>query len=372
VTAPRPCPSERSQVRRQAAPTAVVVAGIDEAGYGPLLGPLVMAASAYRLAPGAHEDHLHGLLADKAQQAQGLPTADSKLLYRGRHRGRHQVGHRGRRPGRSQGDKRATRGANELGLGSLEPIELSTYGHLLLAKHALPSTVADLLSHAIDLSPDELTELPWYGAPLCETTLPRRGPTSEITARAEQHREWLSQRGARFAELLVAPVLVPRFNRLTAAAGSKAVTLFATTCRLIESLIERFPQDELIIHIDRQGGRIHYGDVMAGNFPMAPVDVLGESRARSSYRLHWPQRPPVMIDFSVKADSSFAPVATASIAAKTLRELFMERFCAWFAERMDGLVPTAGYGTDGRRFLNEVTALLHAEQIPLSQVERCR
>lgn len=348
--------SERASERLAASTATTIVAGIDEAGYGPLLGPLVMAASAYQLEPGASEDDLHSLLADQAQQSQGLPTADSKQLYRGR----------------SQRSKRDASGTNERGHGRLEPIELSTYGHLLLAYDAQPSTVAELLRHAIDLSPDTLTELPWYGAPLCEVTLPRRGAASEITARAEQHRQWLSKRGARFAELIVAPVLVPRFNRLTAAAGSKAVTLFATTCRLIEALVERFPQDELIIHIDRQGGRIHYGDVMQANFPMAPVDVLSEERARSSYRLHWPKRPPITIDFSVKADSSFAPVATASIAAKTLRELFMERFCAWFAERMDGLAPTAGYGTDGRRFLNEVTELLRAEKIPLSQVQRCR
>jgi len=345
VTAPRPCPTERTQQRRQADPTAVVVAGIDEAGYGPLLGPLVMAASAYRLAPGAQEEHLHSLLDDRPQQAQGLPTADSKQLYRG---------------------------GTKSGRGSLERIELSTYGHLFLAHGALPTTIAGLLPHTLDLSPDELAELPWYGARLGQVTLPRRGSAAEITARAEQHRQWLSQRGARFAELIIAPVLVPRFNRISAAAGSKAVTLFATTCRLIETLIERFPQDELIIHIDRQGGRIHYADVMQANFPMAPVEVLGEARARSSYRLHWPKRPPVAIDFSIKADSSFAPVATASIAAKTLRELFMERFCAWFAERLDGLAPSAGYGTDGRRFLNEVTELLRAEKIPLSQVERCR
>ena len=63
------------------------------------------------------------------------------------------------------------------------------------------------------------------------------------------------------------------------------------------------------------------------------------------------------IDFKVKADDSRTPVALASVAAKTARELFMERFNAWFAARKPGLAPTAGYPVDARRFLADIDDL---------------
>lgn len=320
--------------------TTTIVAGIDEAGYGPLLGPLVLAASAYRLQPGAKESDLDRLVRDKGQLKLGLPTADSKLLYHGG--------------------------------GSIERIELSTCGHVVLARGLLPVTVAGLLELAIDLPPGELAELPWYAERLPALSLPRRAALDAIIERTNQHRGWLARRGARFDGLILAPVLVPRFNRISTAAGTKAFTLFRTTARLIETLVARYPDDELVIHIDRQGGRIHYGDMLQTCFPLAPLSIVSEERAQSSYQLNWPGRPAVRIDFSIKADSARAPVALASVAAKTLRELFMECFCSWFIERQPGLTPSAGYGTDGRRFLDEVTELLAAESIDLSQVERCR
>jgi ribonuclease HII len=317
-----------------------IVAGIDEAGYGPLLGPLVVAASAYRLAPGAKEAALDRLVRDKAQLKRGLPTADSKQLFHGG--------------------------------GSIERIELSTLGHVVLAQGLLPVTIGGLLSLAIDLPDDELAELPWYAGRLAPQSLPRRAAFEAVIERADQHRQWLTKRGATFEGLILAPVLVPRFNRITGAAGTKAFTLFITTCRLIETLVQRYPDEELIIHIDRQGGRIHYGDMLQTCFPLAPLTTVSERPAESVYQLDWPRRAPVRIDFRVKADAARAPVAMASVAAKTLRELCMECFCSWFTERRPELAPSAGYGTDGRRFLNEVTDLLRAESIPLSMVERCR
>ena len=50
--------------------------------------------------------------------------------------------------------------------------------------------------------------------------------------------------------------------------------------------------------------------------------------------------------------------ALASMAAKYLRELFMEGLNAFFAARVEGLRPTAGYYGDGTRFLEEVGPVL--------------
>ncbi len=317
-----------------------VVAGIDEAGYGPFTGPLVVAAAAYRLDEGARESDLDRIVREKRVREQGLPTADSKSLY--------------------------TSG------GSLVRIETSTLGHLALARGALPVRVDNLVAGAVDLSRDEVEELPWYAGRLLATRLPRVASLDDVLARTDWHGAHLARRGARFLDLLVAPVLVPRFNRLTTAAGSKAWTLFHTTGRLIEQLVARFPDDDLVIHVDRQGGRIHYGDLLQTHFPMAPLSTVRERRDSSVYRLAWPGRSPVQIDFRVKADDRRAPVALASVAAKTVRELFMISLNGWFTEAVEGLEPSAGYGTDGRRFLTEVLGAGRefARYRPL--LERCR
>ena len=59
-----------------------------------------------------------------------------------------------------------------------------------------------------------------------------------------------------------------------------------------------------------------------------------------------------------QADGSDPLAALASMAAKYMRELFMEGFNAYFAARQEGLRPTAGYTTDGRRFLDDIGGVL--------------
>ncbi len=317
-----------------------VVAGIDEAGYGPFVGPLVVAASAYRLEPGAKEADLDRIVREKSVLASGLPTADSKQLY-----------HSG---------------------GTIMRIETSTLGHMALARGAMPVRFDSLAAGAIDLTPAEVEELPWYAGRMLSMRLPRVASLDDVLQRIEWHGAHLAERGARFEDLFLAPVLVPRFNRLTNAAGSKAWTLFHTTGRLIEALVARFPDDELIIHVDRQGGRIHYGDLLQTFYPMAPLRTVHERRESSQYHLAWPGRSPVRIDFRVKADGRRAPVALASVAAKTVRELFMDCFNEWFTGKLEGLKPSAGYGTDGRRFLNEVMASGTGFAKQRQRIERCR
>ncbi len=46
------------------------------------------------------------------------------------------------------------------------------------------------------------------------------------------------------------------------------------------------------------------------------------------------------------------------MAAKYVRELFMEGLNDFFRAKIDGLRPTAGYYQDGRRFLGEVERVL--------------
>lgn len=302
-----------------------VVCGIDEAGYGPSLGPLVVAGAAFRLEPGAREAALHRLL-QLGEAAGGLRIDDSKRLWTGPR--------------------------------SLALLETSVLGHVALARGLLPLRVETLLEGAVDFAAAELAELPWYAGRLPSTRLPRRADPAELLARAGRQAELLADRGLACAGLAVAPVPEPRFNHVTQVHGSKAWPLFLAAARLMEAFLARFPHDELVIHVDRQGGRQRYGELLQGFFPLAPLTVLRERPAESAYRLAPPGRPPVVVQVRVKGDSSRAPVALASLLAKYVRELFMESLNAWFSERRPGLQPTAGYPQDARRFLDDVAGLL--------------
>ena len=57
-------------------------------------------------------------------------------------------------------------------------------------------------------------------------------------------------------------------------------------------------------------------------------------------------------------------VALASIFSKYIRELFMRPFNAFWAERVPGLRPTAGYAADAGRFLRDTAATRHQLAIP--------
>lgn len=317
-----------------------VVAGIDEAGYGPLLGPLVVAAAAYRLEPGARADDLDLLARDETLRDRLLPTADSKRLYH---------------PG-----------------GSLRRLETSVLGHMLLARGSLPASMAEMLNDAVDFDASEAEGLPWYRGRLLTQPVPRDANGDDVGVRAERHRAWLAERGARFLRFFVTPIDVPRFNRLSSAAGTKAYTLFAAAGGLIEALMTAFPHDELVVHVDRQGGRIFYADELQRHFPLVNLEVHHERPASAAYTLRFAARPAVHVDFAVQADAERAPVALASVLAKTVREHFMICMNQWFMARREGLEPTAGYGRDGRRFLLEVDRLVIESGASRDAFVRCR
>lgn len=298
-----------------------IIAGIDEAGYGPTLGPLVVAASAWRLPDDRTERDLNRLVQLRKDDG-GLPIRDSKQLY-------------------SSG-------------GSIGRIEATTLGHVILARGSLPLRVRALLEQAVDFAPAEVRRLPWYGERLLSMALPRVAVVDELLQRTARQAEILADRGLELCGLFVEVVPEPRFNRLTTAAGSKAWTLFYAHGRLIEKLVQTYPDEELVIHADRHGGRLHYAPMLQTFFPLAPLTTLHEKRVESAYALDWPGRGRVHIDFRIKADQARTPVALASVVAKTVRELFMESLNGWFADQAPDVKPTAGYPVDARRFLGEV------------------
>ena len=71
-----------------------------------------------------------------------------------------------------------------------------------------------------------------------------------------------------------------------------------------------------------------------------------------------------------RADGRFLPVALASMLAKYVRELLMLRLNRYFRAQMPDLKPTAGYFTDGRRYLTEIKPLMKRLDLAPSQLVR--
>ena len=78
------------------------------------------------------------------------------------------------------------------------------------------------------------------------------------------------------------------------------------------------------------------------------------------------------VRFVTKGDRVSLAVGWASMAAKLTRELFMQSLNGWFHERLPAVRPTAGYRTDGRRFLEDVEPVLAGEAIERDWLVRSR
>jgi ribonuclease HII len=110
-----------------------------------------------------------------------------------------------------------------------------------------------------------------------------------------------------------------------------------------------------VVHVttDRHGGRHFYSALLSEAFPGHWITKVSETPSVSRYRIE-DGSTRYEIEFVVKADDSNGLVAVASMISKLMRERWMERFNAWFARRVPGVRPTAGYPVDAKRFLDEI------------------
>jgi hypothetical protein len=261
-----------------------LTAGIDEVGYGPKLGPLVVAAVAAR---------------GPLQTA--LRIADSKKVF-----------------------------SQARGVGTLEPAVLGF----------VPAATFEELVGKLGAS---LPDAPWYRAPLALPTVPRQ--EGLVAARAR----------------LVDPA---EFNRETRA-RNKADFLFEVVAGLVARLRAAHPGPASFF-IGKQGGRRFYRAGLE-RLVHPGVTALEETRATSTYRADG-----AVISFLRDAEDRHELVALASMVGKYVRECAMKLFNDWWAARVPGLRPTAGYGTDASRFFREIEPALAGPGLAREDVLRLR
>jgi ribonuclease HII len=310
--------------------------GLDEAGLGPILGPLVVAGVALDGPAGTDPwDALETVVARRRPGPRQVQVADSKKVHQGKH-----------------------------ALARLERTVLAFLG----AWHgSLPRTLRDLL-RATGHDPSVLSDCPWYEG--LDAPLPLANPAEEIELRAHLLTQALDAASIRIAHIAVAPLDVAAFNASIAATDNKSETHFQAYANVLSELLQRAPDGAHVV-ADRCGGRVRYGSLLRGVFTDARIETESERGSGSIYRIRRAETA-VRLTFVSRGEEHAFPTALASCFAKYTREAMMSVLNAWFAARLPGLKPTAGYYVDGHRFLADVEEIVDREQLPRERLIRCR
>ncbi len=301
------------------------VGGIDEAGLGPTLGPLLFGATLFRGPEAAVRDlraALAGVVTDRFDATgQQLAIDDSKRLFAGRR--------------------------------TLAPLELPA---LAVLGPGQPRPTS--LEAAVAAPESGEPWPPWYrhGASLPRAVTDRQVDGWRVRFAAE-----LAQRGIELVVAVARPCFEAELNGCFARGLNKGDAVLACVAPLLQRLTTAAPGIDLEIVVDRLGGRRYYGDFLRHLFPLRPLSVIEEEPERSRYRLRDGSRT-LEIAFEVDGDRRHLPVALASLCAKYVRELFVERLNDHFSARLPGLVPTAGYPQDAQRWLDAIAPHLLGDE----------
>ena len=309
----------------------------DEAGYGPKLGPLVIAATSWQL-PEVSMDELDGLFQPLRQPTDignsVVTIDDSKSVFQ---------------PGADNA------------LAALHAA-VSACAHW---SDAGQHDVAGLIAAAARHDMTSINNTPWLqnldGINLLEET-----ETSNAL------KQWSAAR-IRCERMLARVITAKVFNEACTSGMNKADLLSESTIGLVRELVPVAGDTPTVVFCDRHGGRRYYAGVLQHVFGDGQVQVVGESKSQSVYKI-FNDRYDIRIHFTVKGDT-FTPVAMSSMFAKYIRERMMDSLNEYFCQRHCGdepLKPTAGYPTDANRFLKQIEPIIEREQMDLFDLVRNR
>lgn len=299
-----------------------IVIGMDEAGYGPNLGPLVVTVTVWEVQGSPTKVDFWKSFADCVTSAplrneSRLHVADSKQVYK-----------------------------SGAGLDALER-GVSAALHLTNWR---PTSFRDLC-HRLCL--DAMLEAePWFAGD-CDLPLPEalEAEDERFAAGAERWQECCEAAGIRLKAVRSDVVLTARFNEMLRESGSKGVALSRISMNLLRSVWDPANDEPTLVIADKHGGRNRYDDLLAEFTDGAMIFRIEEGLELSRYRVGKTE-----LRFQARAEEHL-PVALASMFAKYLRELSMILFNEYWQRHIPELKPTKGYPTDARRFRNDIATM---------------
>ena len=274
-------------------------AGIDEAGYGPTLGPLAIACV---VADAPDHRTLHEGLARTG-------VKDSKQIH---------------------------------DPGNLAPLERVALAAITWCTGFTPDTAADVFA-VLGEEPAIRADVPWMN-PAAALRLPLAA-TAIPTWTIPEVRP-LGMWGA---------LIQPRAYNAALRSGRNKAEL---EWMHVAAALGRAHQAELPMRtvVDRLGGRKFYREALQEVLPETLILIEEETPAVSRYRIPHAQHTGHEIGFHVGGESASPLTAIASCVAKYARELHMHLLNRHWSTRFPWLKPTAGYPQDAKRWLHQIGA----------------
>lgn len=320
----------------------LIYAGIDEAGYGPTLGPLCVACSAFIV-----DGH------DPAEGAPNLWRLLSNAVCRKGSDKRKRI---------AVDDSKNLKGANSrVKTHPLRHLERAVLAFCSLAEQC-PECDDDLFTQLAAQG----SGCPWYAS---STQLPVGQAADELSIACSRLRRAMAGAGVQCGMLRCEAIHADEFNRQVAQTNNKAAVNLAAALRLLDGIWRRWPREHPRVIVDRHGGRVRYRDELQLAWPDAHIQILAEDEGISRYRINR-DGSLMTVTFMPEADAAHFPVALASMAAKYVRELFMLRMNRFFMGHIPELKPTAGYFADARRYLDDIAPVMQRLRIDRQRLVR--
>jgi ribonuclease HII len=307
------------------------VVGIDEAGYGPVLGPLVQAVVVLWLP----SDDLTGwnALRSMIRCARESPDErvlidDSKVVF-----GRYGIS------GLENGIVRSFHMENQ-------PLDV------WIRSYVCEDSLGDWQQERWYDATEVIPQRQW--APPLRWPFPARGRVRLLTPAA--------------------------FNRSCDQTGNKAEVLRQGWIQLMRTVaaspslgLPLVPDDgqEVVIYSDKLGGRHFYWQMLLECFAERWVTPLCETADASQYRVEGGTRL-IHVHFLPRAETSSIVVALASMLAKYVREIWMGQFHRYWQRYIPDLDKTGGYLPHAREWYARIAPLLTEVGVQPDEVWRRR